>query len=337
MVITGRIFHQALDELRGVVRVFYQAATDALEEQRRSRPCHELRPSVNSFLNDFGINGAIDETQGDPLIIETNEADDSIPPRRGIPSDPESYEDGFTYLPNFRFRPHAEGWGAVSNLDLYFTSLYNYYYHRGMVPIISRGIVEIVTLIFTLFLSVLLLLYVDWSALTSCKDESTCRPTLADYLVENPFSRWTLWTFLVIVYCVIFVAFTAFTALSFLSVVQDARQAKWVFEERLGISSRRLEGGAIDWDRDVVQKLLELQRSGEYRFAIHGQELDALVIANRILRKENFLVALFNRGLLDLSVPGIGIHFFNSTLEVRYHDKFVLEWLSPILINMTSF
>jgi hypothetical protein len=46
------------------------------------------------------------------------------------------------------------------------------------------------------------------------------------------------------------------------------------------------------WDRDVVTKLLELQQSGQYRIAIHGRMSDALVVAQRILRKE------FSRGPL---------------------------------------
>jgi len=109
--------------------------------------------------------------------------------------------------------------------------------------------------------------------------------------------------------------------MQFAHTVQQAMNAKWVYEERLGISARKLLGGAVDWDRDVVSKLVALQQSGEYRVAIHnsGQDLDALVIANRILRKENFMVALFNRGLLDLTIPCASFFsdsFFCSSLEV---------------------
>lgn len=79
---------------------------------------------------------------------------------------------------------------------------------------------------------------------------------------------------------------------------------KQFFEDRLGISDQRLEGGAVDWDRDVVAKLIELQEKGDYQIAIHGHgTLDALVISQRIMRKENFMVAFFNRSLLDLQVP----------------------------------
>ena len=90
---------------------------------------------------------------------------------------------------------------------------------------------------------------------------------------------------------------------------------KQFLEDRLGIAVGRLEGGGVDWDRDVVTKLVELQSKGDYRIVIQGN-LDALVIAHRIMRKENFLVAFFNRGLLDLSVPCMSQQtFFCKSLE----------------------
>ena len=95
----------------------------------------------------------------------------------------------------------------------------------------------------------------------------------------------------------------------------DLIESKAFFEERLGISQHKLEGGAVEWDRDVVRKIVELQNSGEYRVAIHNGELDGLVIAQRILRKENFLIALVNRNMLDLNLPLIPGTFFSKSLE----------------------
>lgn len=101
-------------------------------------------------------------------------------------------------------------------------------------------------------------------------------------------------------------------------MVKDAWESKHFFEQVLGISARKLEGGAVEWDRDVVAKMLELQQSGEYRIAISGQgDLDALVVAQRILRKENYLVAFFNCPMLDLTVPCLNSTYFCKSLEVR--------------------
>jgi autophagy-related protein 9 len=110
----------------------------------------------------------------------------------------------------------------------------------------------------------------------------------------------------VILYCILFTVYGLFSLWSFWQSIQDSLVMKSIFENRLGISQQRLEGGAVDWDRDVVSKLISLQESGEYQILIHGQaNLDALYIAQRILRKDNFMVAFFNRGMLDLQVPFI--------------------------------
>lgn len=263
--------------------------------------------SANSYLADFGIPRNNEST----LLGED-----------GPTEDPNARND-FIYLPKFRFRPKNDGLAIVSNLDLYFQSLYHYFYNRGLVPIICKGIVELVTLFVTLVISVFLFAYVDWEALSACTDETTCQQDLFDsYVIRSPFQTFSLWNSLVVLYCLIFLSYSGLASLTFIQTVQDAWNAKWVYEERLGISARKLLGGAVDWDKDVVSKLISLQQSGEYRIAIHnnGQGLNALVIANRILRKENFLVALFNRGLLDLRPPfahALVDTCFCSTLEVR--------------------
>ena len=93
----------------------------------------------------------------------------------------------------------------------------------------------------------------------------------------------------------------------FYNTIRDAFQSKYIFEDKLGITARKLEGGTVEWSQ-VVSKLLQLQQSGEYRIAIdqrHGQDSmkDQLVIAQRIMRKENFMIAFFNLNLFDLSIP----------------------------------
>jgi len=227
---------------------------------------------------------------------------------------------GFVFLRNFRLRPSDDGWGAVANLDLFFNSIYNYYYQGGLAPIIGSGIVELVSLFFTLWLSVFLFAYLDWNKLTSCTDETSCDPDLHSYIIDKPFATASLWNFLVVLYCLLFLCYGAFATIGFFGSVRDAFRAKHFYEYRLGISARKLEGGAVEWD-EIVSRISALQESGEHRIAIHGQEINALTIAQRIMRKENFMVAFFNIGALDLSVPIPLARFANK----RFFSK-SLEW-----------
>lgn len=58
----------------------------------------------------------------------------------------------------------------------------------------------------------------------------------------------------------------------------------------------------------MVARFLEKQRSGEYRVSISQQELTAHDVASRILRRENFLIALIDQNVLDLRpvIPVLG-------------------------------
>jgi autophagy-related protein 9 len=313
----GRLARTAANEVGRFAHVVYEAGTAAYHQQqeRQRIQCQRTNTNPTTYLEEFGIPKEAPLLDNDYMDYTAFDEQQQRPAHQN--GNPRG-ENDFVFLPSFRLQPHRDGWGAVANLDVFFSSLYSYYYHRGLIPIIGKGVVELVTLFFTLFLSVFVSAYVDWKALSSCIDEASCRPTFKSYLIRNPFAHWSLWNTIVILYILLFAAYGLVATLSLVHTIQQALHAKFVFEDRLGISARKLEGGAVEWDRDVVSKLLELQTSGEYRIAIHGQDLDALVIAQRILRKENFMVALFNRGLLDLTIPYSIQPFFCPSLEVRH-------------------
>jgi autophagy-related protein 9 len=231
----------------------------------------------------------------------------------------------FVLLDRFRLRPKKEGWRAVANLDIFFASIYNFYYHRGLIPLIGKGVVELISLFFTLWLSIFLFVYLDWESLSQCRDETTCRPTLSHYIIEKPFAEASLYNFLVVIYLILFTVYGFFATMSFVTTVRTAFDSKYFFEEKLGYSAEKLEGGAVDWD-EIVEKIVNLQQSGEHRVAIHGQKIDALVIAQRILRRENFMIAFFNRKMLNLTVPTPQFSGISSMFESKMFFSKSLEW-----------
>ena len=52
---------------------------------------------------------------------------------------------------------------------------------------------------------------------------------------------------------------------------------------------------------EVVRRLLHVHE--RYRISVAKENMDALDIANRIMRRENYLIALFNKRLITLEVP----------------------------------
>ncbi len=129
-------------------------------------------------------------------------------------------------------------------------------------------------------------------------------------------------------YCLIITGYGILAIFRFYATVKDGFHAKSFYENKLGISSRKLEGGAVEWHH-IVQKIIQLQESGEYRIAIHAQ-LDELGVAQRILRKENFLVAFINLNILDLRLPSISSFFsatkHSSSSESHYYLCTSMEW-----------
>lgn len=297
----------------------YQNRTPDRHSNRRALTTNAIHPP--GYLDDFGISTVGD----DPLLALLADFSNGDSTENGRPEQERQQlhqgEGNFVVLPKLSGRPTPEAWSTVSDLDLYLCSLYSFYYHRGLIPILYKGIVELVTLFLTLYLSIFLFAHVDWSKLATCTDETTCHGDFfKDYYIQNRKNSWSIWSALVRLYFFIFFAYGLFSLWTFWQNVKDARFAQRVFEDRLGIPAHKLEGGAVDWDRDVVAKLCELQQSGEYRVAVdEQQQLDALTVANRILRKENFLVAFFNRGLLDLSVPYVGHGLICASLEWSLH------------------
>jgi hypothetical protein len=296
---------------------------------------HNAQNSHASAAAEFGLsqyNGDMHFGEGSPEEPLLSGEDDDVDEFNRRLQQQQHDAPKFVLLDRFRLAPNRDGWGQVANLDLFFTSLYSYFYHRGLVPIIGKGLVELISLFFTLWLSVFLFVYLDWGALYTCRDEETCRAYLSDYILENPFQRrnW-LWRFMIVVYILLYTAYGIFAVSAFIKTAKDALEAKFVFEDKLGISSQKLEGGAVEW-YEIVRKLGDLQNSGDYRIAVHTQDIeDELVVAQRIMRRENFMISFFNKDLLDLSIPipwtqsgKSKTKFYSKTLEVRFYS--ILCW-----------
>uniref|UniRef100_A0A7S0TCB0 Autophagy-related protein 9 n=1 Tax=Pseudo-nitzschia delicatissima TaxID=44447 RepID=A0A7S0TCB0_9STRA len=182
---------------------------------------------------------------------------------------------------NLHNRSERDRWGVVGNLDVFLTHLYKYYYHRGLTPMLCSFLVETTCLLFTIWLTRLLLIDVNWPKLLTmnCDEEfdntndngeesnSGCHSHLSDYARTDPLS-WTAYllihgyTFLLLVYA-IFKSWVFY---------QDffgyALQCRTILHDKLGLSERKLHSGALSWD-DVVTKLAEGQESGSYKIIQH--------------------------------------------------------------------
>ena len=85
-----------------------------------------------------------------------------------------------------------------------------------------------------------------------------------------------------------------------ISMIPELWEIKMFYSNVLEIKENELQ--TILWNT-VVNKIVTSYKTEMEENGISIQKLDAHIIANRIMRKENYLIALFNKEILDLRVP----------------------------------
>ena len=217
--------------------------------------------------------------------------------------------------------------GNVRNIDSFLTSLYNYYYHKGYQSILVSGLVSLVNLLFTIFLSTFLLGCVDWSGLSSCNsdyeqgktDIRGCNQPLSQYIscTENVGMFKTMIFF----YFCLFLGIWIWNFFGFISTIRDTREMHKFYRDRLKLSTRQIQ--TMSWDA-IVNRVISLNKGhlGPYQTKLSETVLTPHNIASRIMRRENYMIAFLNMNVFNLDV-GLPAHasrvFFARNMEWNIH------------------
>ncbi|KAJ7286140.1 putative transmembrane protein [Mycena rebaudengoi] len=192
-------------------------------------------------------------------------------------------------------------WVNVYNLDAFLQEVYYYYEGKGIYSIaLSRGL-NLLTVGFVIGFSTFLLGCIDYSRI---RPEKSMK--LADVVVGRCVSNFSGFTFL---FFILFTAFYVWQIASFVLSVMRLVDMYNFFTHLLKIPDADIQ--TISWP-EIVRRIGSIREDNPLT-AISSNvqatndtttaKLDAHDIANRILRQENYLIALFNKDLLDLRVP----------------------------------
>ncbi|KAI0065542.1 APG9-domain-containing protein [Artomyces pyxidatus] len=191
-------------------------------------------------------------------------------------------------------------WVNVYNLDAFLQEVYYYYEGKGIYSIaLARGL-NLLTVGFVISFSTFLLRCVDYSRI---RPEKVTR--LSDIVVDRCVSNFSGFTFLIFI---LFCGFYLWQIVSFVTGTIRLVDMYNFYTYLLHIPDEDIQ--TISWP-EIVRRigairesnpLTALSSSSRHRDS-DGTKLDAHDIANRIMRQENFLIALFNKELLDLRVP----------------------------------
>lgn len=162
-------------------------------------------------------------------------------------------------------------------------------------------------------------MFVNWHKLFQCHDENTCENSISHYIVTSPFSfHSVIYSLLMVVYLILFSLFWMYNILQSFQTIINSFEVEEFYRKRLQLSIEDLY--VATWD-EIMFRLLQLHHHGIYRIPIKDK-LTQHDIVLRIMRKENYLIALINQDLLNLRLPWWSKSFVSEKLFLTKS----LEW-----------
>ncbi|KAI1332273.1 autophagy protein Apg9 [Xylariaceae sp. FL0255] len=217
-------------------------------------------------------------------------------------------------------------WANVTNLDVFIRDVYDYYLGAGMWCILLDRFLHLLKVAFVATLLTLLTQCIDFTKIRQSK-------SLAQILIPHCTKEmWWVWNLSLWLCSFYFV----WKAIQWVLDIPRLLHIRDFYVHLLNIPEEDMQ--TVSW-QDVVLKVIELRDQNvktatnitpsQRRFlskqlghtvASQSKErLDAHDIANRLMRRENYIIALFNKDILNLTAP---IPFLNN----RQLFSKSLEW-----------
>ncbi|CAI8602855.1 unnamed protein product [Vicia faba] len=222
---------------------------------------------------------------------------------------------------------------AISDLDIFFERLYSYYCEKGLWCIVIKWVVELLSLGFTICFSAFFLLYVDWNGLRNARCgmdavESGMKPCdlAKEALHQHPLTPLTLSKAIIVGYLCIFSIYWIFCFLRFFAQLKYTLEIREFYYNSLHVTDSEIQ--TMLW-ATVLEKTVLVQST---RKLCVVKDLNAHDIVMRLMRKENYLIGMLNKGVLAFPIskwiPGAGPTVKCSTNGTQYRLVLTktLEW-----------
>ncbi|KAH1108256.1 hypothetical protein J1N35_012024 [Gossypium stocksii] len=191
----------------------------------------------------------------------------------------------------------------IADLDLFFERLYSYYCEKGLWCIIIKWIVELLSVGFTICFSGFFLLFVDWNGLRNAKCgmdafESGIKPCdlAKEALHQHPLTPLTLSKAIIVGYLGLFSIYWMFCFLRFFAQLKDTLGIRHFYYNSLHVTDNEIQ--TMPW-ATILEKVVQLQSSQQLCVV---KDLSAHDVVMRLMRKENYLIGMLNKGVLAFPV-----------------------------------
>lgn len=208
-------------------------------------------------------------------------------------------------------------WANVENLDNFLTEIYEYFAGNGIWCITLNRILHLLTLAFVVAFSTFLTSCISYKQLPGSKTISQILVPKCSQTLSGSTNLW-IWLFAVYWLCKLFQC---------VSDLPRLRRLQKFYRYLLLVADGDIQ--TVAW-QEIVKKLMDLrdlnpttagsvkERHRNFMGTQSKQRMDAHDIANRLMRRENYLIALINKDILDLTLPVPFLRdrqFFSKTLQ----------------------
>lgn len=200
-------------------------------------------------------------------------------------------------------------WANVENLDSFLQQVYTYYTGKGLSCIIVHRLFQILTVSFVIGFTTFITSCIDWPAVTP--HGSLAGVTKSQCIAQmSPITYLVLWLFL---------SFLLALWIYYLTDIPRLWQMREFYIHALKIATADMP--TVSWQR-VLYRLLKLKNVNALTaedgrvVSLHNMKrLDAYAIANRIMRKDNYFIALINNGIINIELPLLHRRILTHTTE----------------------
>ncbi|KAG7660504.1 ATG9 [[Candida] subhashii] len=224
-------------------------------------------------------------------------------------------------------------WANITNMDEFLSDVYYYYRGKGIVNIVLTRVIDLLILVFILFFTVFVKWGVNYDLFMESMGKEGKHMTLSDLIIPGYLSQVPL-----VVKFFLF-GFGLYVVLRVIQTYFDynykLKEVRNFYYYLLNVTDEELM--TISW-KTIVEKLMLLK---DYNTLTSTQvvenhdindlsskvRLNAHDIANRIMRRENYMIALINKDLFDLNL--FNLPFINSQSVLTR----TLEWNLKLCID----
>jgi autophagy-related protein 9 len=175
--------------------------------------------------------------------------------------------------------------------DEFYIQLYEYYYNRGFTPILLTYICEIFSMIFGIMFFYFFI-SIDWENILKCVDNNC--GDISQYIISKPINFLNI--------CILLLSVTIFTykIITFIPKIYKLNKIKNFYQSKLKIKHSN-ELCSLSWST-ILRRITKI-----YNF------YDMHDITNKIMKKENFIIALIDKKIIDFQYP----LFYTKQLEIN--------------------